>query len=311
MLPSAPWITIIGSANIDLVMSLPRLPTLGESVSGGVFQHAFGGKGANQAVAASRAGAQVGLVGALGDDAYASEYHEHLKKEGLDLKHLHLETGVPTGTALIMINEQGENYLAIAAGANARVTPDRVTGAGELIERSAWIILQQEIPHESNLRALELAQKAEVPVMLNYAPATGESWQPGARVHALVVNETEASVLSGKAVDSAERAREVALELLQTGGHRLVVVTLGEKGVIAAADDGSVEFQKAFAVKAVDTTSAGDTFCGFMAVALAQGRDLRESLRIASGASALAVTKLGAQPSIPRMSEVEAFLVGY
>ncbi len=302
-------ITVIGSANVDFIMQTPRLPAVGETITGGHFKQTFGGKGANQAVAAARAGAQVTFVAALGHDATGQSYLEQLKKDGLDTTHVSLEADTPSGTALVMFDDKGDNYLTVAPGANDHITPQRVDAAEQAIAQSDWAILQREIPDVSNARVMALAQQHGCLVMLNYAPAHDLALKPGPRVHALIVNETEAAALASTPVDPTNTAAcmKLATQLRDTGGHQLVVITLGKDGAVFADAAGAAHAQ-AFNVKAADSTAAGDTFCGCLAVALSEGKPLAGAVHFASAASALSVTRVGAQDSIPTRDEIEAFL---
>jgi ribokinase len=304
-----PKITVIGSANIDYTMQVPQLPSVGATVGGGQFSLVFGGKGANQAVAAARAGAEVSFIAALGDDLTAQSYRQSLEGHGIDCSRVALEPDVASGSALIMFDRQGDNYISIAPGANACVTPERVETAESLIQASDWIILQQEIPFAANQKVLELAVKYQRPVLLNYAPANELGLQLDAAVHGLVVNEIEAAELFGKSFDPSDvaAAAAVADALLQRGKHRFVAVTLGANGV-TLADVRGCHHLPVFEVAAVDATAAGDTFCGALALALGEGLALLEAARFASAASALAVTRAGAQTSIPARVEIDAFL---
>lgn len=302
-----PRITIVGSANIDYIMQVTRLPAVGETVTDGRFFQTFGGKGANQAVAAARAGGQVAFVGALGADLLASAYLENLKTDGIDTSHLRLEPDLPGGSALVMFDDRGDNYLTVAPGANCRVTPDRVRSVEALLAGSDWIVLQQEIPVESNRAVLEIAARFQRPVLLNYAPANDLALRPDAAVWGLIVNELEAAALAGcsRPPEDPESAGVMACQLRDTGGHRFVIITLGKQGAILA-DGSGTDTIPPFPVRAVDTTAAGDTFCGALAVALGEGKSLPDAARFASAASALSVTKVGAQSSIPLRAEIEA-----
>jgi len=304
-----PTITVIGSANVDYIMQVGRLPSLGETVTDGKFFQAFGGKGGNQAVAAARAGGAVTFVGARGADATGETYLANLRADDIDTAHVMLEPDMAGGSALIMFDARGDNYLTVAPGANCRVTPERVHAAEDVIAASDWIVLQQEIPAASNRTALELAAKHGRPAMLNYAPAQDLSLKPDAAVHALIVNETEAAALLGVTLEPEDRdsAARLAVSLREAGGHRFVIVTLGRAGAVFADESGSGRVD-AFSVEATDTTAAGDTFCGALAVALGEGKPPGDAMRFASAAAALSVTKVGAQPSIPTRSQIDALL---
>jgi len=302
-------ITVIGSANLDFIMRVPRLPAVGETIMGGEFSQAFGGKGANQAVAAARAGGEVSFVAALGSDATAQSYLAQLEHEGIDTTHITLEPDAAGGAALIMFDHRGENYLTVAPGANQRVTPPRIDEASDAMRASDWIVLQQEIPVAANQAALELAAAHGIPVMLNYAPANDLTLRPHAAVHALIVNETEAGLLAEVPVKVADHdaCQQLAARLREDGGHRFVVITLGKAGAVFA-DDSGVHQTPSLTAEAVDTTAAGDTFCGCLAVALGEGQALGDAVRFASAAAAVTVTRVGAQPSIPTRAEIEARL---
>ncbi|NBD38890.1 MAG: ribokinase [Verrucomicrobia bacterium] len=304
-------ITVIGSANIDFIMRAPHLPALGETVTDCSFLQTFGGKGANQAVAAARAGGAVTFVGALGNDPYEPIMRRNFLDDGIDVEHLAKCDDLSSGTALVMFDGEGNNYLTVAPGSNYRVTPDSVRAAEEAIAATDWIILQQEIPLEANQAALELAAKYDRPVLFNFAPAHELRLKPGPAIHGLVVNEIEAAAVAG--LDTSPRdvpeAATAARKLLDRGGHRFVIVTLGSKGSVALTRSGESFHVPAAPCKAVDSTAAGDTFCGALAVALAENKPLEEAARFAAAAAALAVAKAGAQPSIPRRPRIESALL--
>ncbi|MCC5846959.1 MAG: ribokinase [Verrucomicrobia bacterium] len=304
---SSSSICVVGSANVDFTMRVAHLPAPGETITGGEFHRHFGGKGANQAVAAARAGGEVAFVGAVGTDALSREMLEALGRDGLELSHVARLEAHPPGTALIMLDHAGENCITVASGANGALDSARVDAAETRIAGSDWILLQMETPLESNVRVLELAAKHGVSVLLNYAPATRMDMPLDERVTGLVVNETEAAALLDRPVDGEDpEACAAAARDLLSAGHRFVLLTMGRHGVIQATGEGTVR-HAAFSVKAVDTTAAGDTFCGALAVSLGEGRSLEQACRFASAAAALAVTRPGAQPSIPRRAEIEAF----
>jgi ribokinase len=302
-----PKITIIGSANVDFTMRVPALPKVGQTVADGSFLQAYGGKGANQAVAAARAGASTAWVGAIGTDALSGGLRDALSAEGLDLSKRVLLPDHSPGTALILCDEAGRNYIAVDAGANGAFLPEHVKAAEALVAASDWVILQMEIPSPANLQALELAAQHKVPVMLNFAPVRDLTFPIDERIHALIVNETEAAALLGGPLsgEDAEACLAGARQLRAKGGHGIVLITLGEWGVVYATAEEEAHLP-AFPAKAIDTTAAGDTFCGYLATGLGEGLPLREAARLATAASALAVSRAGAQPSIPHRAEVEA-----
>lgn len=301
-----PKIAVVGSTNIDYTMKMSRLPQPGEAVTNATYLQTFGGKGSNQAVAAARAGGDTWFVSCLGPEDLATKLIESFRADGMHTDFVFRETDCPSGVALVMAGEGGQNYLSVAPGSNYRLTPERIELAAAAIEGAAMVLLQYEIPANTTLAVMTKAAALGVPVMLNYAPV--QSVEPaflrGAQM--LVVNEGEAQRLSGISVTGAASAA-LAADRLREMGPPTVVVTLGPAGawVSSAEARGAVA---PFTVDAVDSTGAGDTFCGALAVGLAEGRPLKDALRFASAAAALAVTRFGAQPSIPRRSEIEAFL---
>ena len=300
-------IAVVGSSNVDLVMKVPRLPRVGETVTGGEFAQVFGGKGANQAVGAARAGGDVAFVGCVGDDAYGRQVIENLKADGIDTRFVFAEEGVASGTALIMVGGEGHNYLAVAPGANYRLTPAHVERAREVLEEAAVIGTQCEIPPDTLDRVIALGAELGKPVMLNLAPARAVSDSSLARLAYLAVNETEAEFLTGLPVESEKDVEKVA-DALRAKGPRTIVLTLGTRGAYVAGE-GVRALVPGFPVEAVDTTAAGDVHCGALAVALVEGRSLLDAVRFANAAAALSVTKLGAQPSAPRRSDIDALLL--
>ena len=299
-----PRIAVIGSANVDFIMQVERLPDAGETVTDGVFQQTFGGKGANQAVAAARAGGRVTFVTGLGDDAYAPVMRENFQRDGIETDRILMQSGTACGSALIMFDRQGHNYLAVAPGANYALTPATIDACADVIGGAEMLILQMEIPTPAILRALEIAHDTGTPVLFNYAPVRDQSVPISAQIQTLVVNENEAMALTGLAVDTPEQAA-VAAQALRMRGPSLVVLTLGASGAYADCADFS-GLVPAFAVTPVDTTAAGDVFCGAFAVALREGRPLPQAVRFANAASAVSVTRSGAQPSIPTRAAIHA-----
>lgn len=296
--PSAsPRVVVIGSANLDFTILMPRLPAVGETVGDGSFLRAWGGKGANQAIAALRAGVATAFVAAVGSDPLSREMIAAWRAEGLGLEHLQERSDLPTGAALVMVGGDGGNYLAVAPGANHAVRPEHLDEA--LIAGAAIVVLQMEVPLDTTRAAIALARRHRVPVLLNYAPAVALH-EDLLAVDVLVVNENEAKALCG-------RDDGAAAGLLHARGAACAIVTLGAGGAVLADAQGSVHLP-AFPVRAVDSTAAGDTCCGVLAAGLAQGLPVREALRRGMAAAALCVARPGAQQSIPRAAETAALL---
>lgn len=299
-------IVVVGSSNVDLVMKMSRLPQRGESVMDAVFLQTFGGKGANQAVAAAKSGAQVHFVNCVGDDSYGSQVIANMRAAGVSTDYMFVEPDIATGTALIMVGAAGENYLGVAPGANGRLLPALVDRAQHLFVEAGMLLVQYEIPLPALQRAIGLAHQAGCPVMFNLAPPRPIPDETLGMLDFLVVNETEAAFLTSLPVTNIDQAWQAADALLIKGAKR-VILTLGSGGSILAGA-GERLHVPAFKVQAVDTTAAGDVFCGALAAALVEGLPLRESMRFASAAAAVAVTRMGAQPSIPDKSEIETFI---
>jgi ribokinase len=301
-------IVVIGSSNVDFIMKMDHLPARDETVTGAVFMQTFGGKGANQAVAAGRAGGNIIFVNCVGDDPYAETMVAGYEISGVRTDRIFHETGIASGAALVMVGEGGHNYLSVASGANARLTPARVDSVRDLIAAAAYVLMQFEIPAESIARVLDIAVEEGVPVVWNYAPANEFDVSHLGKVAILVANEPETAALTGLPVTDVTSAQVAARELLALGVGT-AIVTMGEAGsVIATADSDAIDHVGAYPVEAVDTTAAGDTYCGCLVVALAEGKSLPEAVSFAGAAAALSVQKLGAQPSMPWRPEIDAFL---
>jgi ribokinase len=299
-------ITVIGSSNVDMIIKSQRLPKPGETVGNGVFAKANGGKGANQAVAAARAGGNVSFVSCLGNDDFAPAMLSNFETDNIDTQFVFTEPNVATGVALILIDKNAENCIAVAPGANYKLSPVMIKKAESLIRESEIILLQLEIPIESVLFAMELAHKHKGKILLNPAPAMLIEDKYLKLVHCLVLNETEAEMFTGQTVSTDSQIRKAARVLLKKGPEN-IVITLGAKGSFVK-NSIKEEFIPAFKVEAIDTTAAGDIYCGNLAVRLVEGKTIFEAVRFASAASAISVSRLGAQPSAPGRKETFDFL---
>ncbi len=301
-------ITMLGSANVDFILSVPHLPARGESITGDNLKQTFGGKGSNQAVAARRCGADVNLMVGIGGDSLGQTLLENYKKDGFDVSNLSIHNDVPCGTALIFFDQAGDNMLGYALGANAKVSVEQVNKAEPAIADSAILMMQMEIPDEPMLRAIELAKKHGVRVMLNYAPYR-ETAVKLKDVDILVANEVEAGgLLGGFKVDGEATAREAVKKLAAANGHDLIIITLGANGSVLM-QNGEIIYSPPFKIEAKDATAAGDSYCGALAYALVEKYPLAEAARFASAAGAICASRIGAQPSIPTKKEIDAFLV--
>lgn len=298
-------ITVIGSTNVDMICRLDHLPAAGESVTGGTFMETYGGKGANQAVAAARAGGEVSLITCLGDDQYAPQLIHNFRNDGIDTSGVIKRKAAHTGVAMIMVDQEGRNCIAIASGANFAMTALDIVQATDCIRDAAMIVMQNEISAEAAIRAMDIAHSAHIPVMFNYAPVSGVPVPVSAKMNMLVVNETEAAQLAAMDVVGVDGARDAAY-VLHEMGPAVVVVTLGPDGSYVVNRDQGFHVP-AYKVKAVDTTAAGDTFCGALAAALLEEKSIEEAVRFATAASAISVTRMGAWPSIPRREEIDLF----
>ncbi len=302
-----PRIVVVGSSNTDMVVKGQRLPAPGETVTGGQFLMAAGGKGANQAVAAARLGAQVTFVAKVGSDMFGDQAVAGYRKEGIVTDFILRDPQNATGVALILVDQKGENLISVASGANHALSPEDVQRAAEPIRAADLLVLQLEIPIETVACAASLAAEAGVPVILDPAPAPAGPLDPSLLKHVTYVkpNETEAERLTGIPVRDEASARQAAAKLLESG-VRCAVITMGAKGALWVDGDQS-GFVPGLRVEAVDSTAAGDAFSGALACALARGLGLEEAVRYASLVGALSVTRLGAQPSLPTRQEVERF----
>ncbi|OMD05313.1 ribokinase [Paenibacillus odorifer] len=299
-------IVVIGSLNMDMVVRTNRSPDAGETLIGQAFALSPGGKGANQAVAAARLGAEVSMIGRVGKDTFGSEMLEIIRNEGIHIEHISVSEHQATGVASIIIEEDGENRIIVVPGANIELTVEDIQALEAVISQTKIIVLQLEMDLAMSEQAIAIAHRKGIPVILNPAPARVLKDEMLAQVSYLTPNETEAGILSGMTVDSAETAEQAARILLQKGVQN-VIVTLGSKGALIVNAEGA-KAVPGFPVKAVDTVAAGDSFNGALAQQLVLGKTLEEAVSFANAVGALAVGKEGAIPSLPQLSEVEQFL---
>jgi ribokinase len=299
-------ILVIGSTNVDFLIKSDKLPAFGETVTGGVFMQNFGGKGANQAVGAARSGGNVVFISCLGEDLFADALVKSFTGDGIETRHVFRDAEEATGSALIMIDRDGNNYIAVAPGANFKLSPAHIDQVLPALLEAEIILLQMEIPWETNAHVFALAKKHGKKVMFNLAPAREFDTSVLENVYAFIVNEVEAAMTTGMHVETEDEIKAAGASLLAMG-CQIAVITLGARGSYIASRDHN-QFVPAFSVTAVDTTAAGDIYCGSLAVALTEGKSLHEAVRFASAASAISVTRLGAQQSAPLRNEIEDFM---
>ncbi len=297
-------IVVIGSSNTDMVIRVPRLPEPGETVLGGRFSVSAGGKGANQAVAAARAGGRVAFISKVGQDDLGKRAIEGFQREGIDISRMCRDMEAPTGVAMIYVDPEGENCIAVAAGANEQLTPQDILSADELIADASVLLVQLEIPLKTVEKAVRMAVESRTKVILNPAPAQHLSSEILRSVAVLTPNETEASILLGTEINGDY---ERAAAKLREKGVETVIITLGSKGAFVSDND-FTGLVSAYDVKPVDTTAAGDVFNGALAVGFAENKTIKEAVQFASAAAAISVTRPGAQASAPSAKEIIAFI---
>lgn len=294
-------ILVIGSINIDYVSTVEKLPKKGETLHANSFEDSAGGKGANQAVGARRLGANVSMIGAVGKDAIGSRLKDSLAKEGIDVSRINT-VDVPTGNAIITVDKNGDNTIVVYSGANFEIDNKWIEDSEELIKKSDIVVLQLEIPMDAVVYSAKVAKKYNKRVILNPAPAKELPQEIYQYIDYITPNETELQELT-----SIENIELGVKELLGRGAKN-VIVTLGEKGCYYLGEEGT-HVVDSFKINAVDTTAAGDSFNGALAVALCQNKDIKDALRYANAVGALTATKKGAQTSLPYGKEVEKFVI--
>ena len=298
-------ILVVGSSNTDMVIKAAHLPRPGETILGGTFFMNPGGKGANQAVAIARLGASITFICKTGTDIFGHQSQQLFESEGINTSYIFSDPINPSGVALISVDDNAENCIVVASGANANLTPEDLKKAEEAIDQCDIVLLQLEIPMETVEYVAKIASEKGKKVILNPAPAQPLSAELLSHLYLVTPNETEAEMISGVKITDEASAKE-AVRVLSERGVQNVIITLGSKGALVCSD-GKSEVIPAYKVKAVDTTAAGDVFNGALTVALSEGLDLFEASRFGCKASAIAVTRPGAQSSAPYRNEVNVF----
>ncbi len=299
-------VSVVGSFVYDLVAKAPRRPKTGETLIGESFGMFLGGKGANQAIASSRSGASVHMIGRLGNDLFGNQFLEKFSNEGISTDFVVIDDVNGTGVGMPLIDATGDNSIVLIPQANMALSVDDVNNAFEPIASSDVLILQLEVPIDASQRAAEIAKENNTMVLLNPAPAREIPDSFLRLVDVLIPNEIETEILSGMKTTTDDQAIEAA-RALTSKGISTVILTLGHRGALLLTD----EIEKGvpgFAIEAVDTTAAGDAFCGALATSLAQGSTIEDAVWVANAAGALAVTKLGAEPSLPKKADLDQFL---
>jgi len=299
-------VTVVGSFMYDLVATAPRRPKTGETLIGDSFGMFLGGKGANQAIAASRAGASVTMVGRLGNDLFGNQFLEKFSEEGIKTDFVIQDTENGTGVGMPLIDASGDNSIVIIPQANMALTVENIDKAESVIADSDVLILQCEVPMEANKRAAEIANKNDTLVILNPAPARKIPDTLLSLVDIITPNESEAEILTDMPTETNSQAMEAAHHLLSKGVET-VILTLGSRGSLLLTEKMEKRIP-AYSVDVIDTTAAGDAFCGALAAILSNGSIIEEAIKIANAAGALAVTKLGAEPSLPTKKDIDQLI---
>ncbi len=299
-------LVVLGSVNADHVLQVPSFPRPGETLHGRNYQVIPGGKGANQAVAAARLGADIGFIACVGDDAFGINIRENFKMDNININGVKMQPNCPTGIAMIQVSDSGENSICISAEANAKLTDEAISTDLDAIRNAKYLLMQLETPICGIEKAAAVAKEAKTNVILNPAPAQALSDELLSCVDVITPNETEAELLTGITVVDNDSAQEAA-NALHRKGIEIVMITLGAKGVWLS-QNGRGELIAGFKVEATDTTAAGDTFNGALVTGLLEDLPLESAIKFAHAAAAISVTRFGAQTSIPKRSEVNEFL---
>lgn len=299
-------IVVVGSTNTDMTIKSSKIPIPGETVIGGEFIMGAGGKGANQAVAAARLGGSVSFITKVGMDVFGDQAVENFKRDKIDISGVGRDENAASGVAMIMVDDDGENLISVAPGANFNLLPEDVEKHAKLFSDAGVVVLQLEIPPETVKYAASLGAKHDAQVILNPAPAFALEQKLLKNVSIITPNRSEAQLLTGIPIVNEATAQKAAREL-QRQRVKNVILTLGKKGAMLATRD-EIKVMPAYSVKAIDTTAAGDAFNGAVASAIMQGMNLPDAIKFANAVAALTVSRLGAQPSLPYLQDVYSFL---
>lgn len=301
-----PKIIVAGSSNTDMVVKVPHIPAPGETILGNHFMTIPGGKGANQAVAAARAGAEVTFIACVADDAFGKQSVKNYAKEGIDTSRIKVKTGIHSGIALINVADNGENSISVAPGANSDLLPEDICNSEDIFTDAKIVLTQLEIPMETVMTVAKVAHSKKIPFILNPAPGTVIPGKLLEMVSVITPNETEAAIITGRDKFNDKDIPAMAKELFNKGAQT-VILTLGSKGVYLKSEafEGILP---GYTMKAVDTTAAGDVFNGALASALAGQMPLKEAVDFAQRAAAISVTRMGAQPSAPFIKEIREYV---
>jgi ribokinase len=300
-------IVVVGSINTDMVVRSPQIPKPGETLIGNSFVTTPGGKGANQAVAAARLGGKVTLIGKVGTDAFGNTAIENFKKENIDTRFIYKDANQPSGIAIIIIDDKGENSIVVASGSNGTLSGNDITNAADTIKAAEVVLFQLETPLDTVEAGAKLAKANGKKVMLNPAPAAELSDGLLKHIDIITPNQSEAHTLTGITVSNIEEAA-LASNALHAKGIDMVIITMGALGAYVSSSSYTGLVNGFNAGTVIDTVAAGDTFCGGLAIALSEGKRIDDAVRFANAAAAISVTRSGAQESVPHRTEVDAFL---
>ena len=302
-------VVVVGSYNTDLTIKTGRIPRPGETIIGGIFSEGSGGKGANQAVAAARAGADVSFIARVGNDMLGKEGIQRLTEERIDTRYILTDDDVPTGVAFIVVDKHGENSIVVASGANARLSPIDIETALDEISTAGILLVQLESPIDAIRAAIKKSHKNGAVVILNPAPAQSLERNFLKEIDIITPNKVEAEMISGIKVTDVESLHTIAKKFIEFG-IKNVLITLGSKGVFVGSSD-QMELIPGYKVCSIDSTGAGDVFSGSLAALLSEGMPIEKATKLANASASISVTRMGAQNSAPKRKEIENFIAMY